>query len=95
MLHSIKQILCVWLLSCLYKCCHRPYEPFLKGKNGLKAAKHLLSKNVNFLEGKFKPDYLNKAHADSAHLGELINGLKAMVDGLSQQLSELLVVENL
>lgn len=38
---------------------------------------------------------LNKAHADSAHLGELINGLKAVVDRLSQQLSELLVVENL
>lgn len=38
---------------------------------------------------------LNKAHADGTHLGQLINGLEAVVDGLGQQLSKLLIVENL
>lgn len=39
--------------------------------------------------------YLDKAHADGAHLCELIHSLKAVVDGLGQQLCKLLVVENL
>lgn len=39
--------------------------------------------------------YLNETHADGAHLGELIDGLKAVVHGLRQQLGKLLVVENL
>lgn len=39
--------------------------------------------------------YLDKAHADSAHLGELVDGLEAVVDGLGEQLGELLVVEDL
>lgn len=50
------------------------------------------SNNVILL---FFTTYLNKAHADGTHLGELINGLEAVVDGLGQQLSKLLVVENL
>lgn len=39
--------------------------------------------------------YLDKAHSNGAHLSELVNGLKAMVDRLGQKLSKLLVVENL
>jgi len=39
--------------------------------------------------------YLDEAHPDGAHLGELVHGLKAVVDRLGQKLSELLVVENL
>lgn len=38
---------------------------------------------------------LNKTHPDSAHLGELIDDFKAMVDWLSQQLGKELVVEDL
>lgn len=39
--------------------------------------------------------YLNEAHPYGAHLGKLVDCLKAMVDWLSQKLSKLLVVENL
>lgn len=39
--------------------------------------------------------YLDEAHADSAHLGELVDGLKAIVHRLSQQLCKLLVIEDL
>lgn len=39
--------------------------------------------------------HLNKAHSNGAHLGKLIDCLKAMIDWLSQKLSKLLVVENL
>lgn len=39
--------------------------------------------------------YLNKAHTDGAHLGKLINSLKAVVNRLGQQFSKFLVVENL
>lgn len=39
--------------------------------------------------------HLDKAHSDGTHLGELVNGLKAVVDWLGQKLSKLLVVENL
>lgn len=38
---------------------------------------------------------LDEAHPNGAHLSELIDGLKAVVDRLSQELSKLLVVENL
>lgn len=38
--------------------------------------------------------YLDKAHADGAHLGELVDDLKAVVDGLGEELSEELVVED-
>lgn len=38
---------------------------------------------------------LYKAHADGAHLGKLIDGLKAMIDRLSEKLSKFLVVEDL
>lgn len=38
---------------------------------------------------------LDKAHPNGAHLSELVDGLKAMVDRLRQKLSKLLVVENL
>lgn len=38
---------------------------------------------------------LYKAHADGAHLGEFIDGFKTVIDGLSQELSKLLVVEDL
>lgn len=41
------------------------------------------------------PCYLDKAHANGAHLGELVDGFEAVVDGLSEQLGELLVVEDL
>lgn len=39
--------------------------------------------------------YLHKAHTDGTHLGELIDSLEAVVDGLGQKLGKLLVVENL
>lgn len=42
-----------------------------------------------------RPSYLDEAHANGAHLCELVHGLEAVVDGLGQQLSKLLVVENL
>lgn len=37
----------------------------------------------------------DKAHTDGAHSGELIDGLKALIDRLSQKRSKLLVVEDL
>lgn len=37
----------------------------------------------------------DKAHADGAHPGQLVNSLEALVDWLGQQCSKLLVVENL
>lgn len=37
---------------------------------------------------------LHEAHSNSAHFGEFVHGLKAMVHGLRQQLSKLLIVEN-
>lgn len=39
--------------------------------------------------------YLHEAHADGAHLGELIDDLEAVVDGLGEQLGKQLVVEDL
>lgn len=42
-----------------------------------------------------RPPAFHKAHAYCTHLGELIDCLKAMVDTLAQQLSKLLVVEDL
>lgn len=39
--------------------------------------------------------YLDEAHADGAHLGELVDDLEAVVDGLGEQLGEQLVVEDL
>lgn len=41
------------------------------------------------------PPAFNKAHADGAHSGELIDGLEALIDRLSQERSKLLVVEDL
>lgn len=41
------------------------------------------------------PTYLYKTHPESAHLSKLIHCLKAMVHGLSQELSKLLIIENL
>ena len=38
---------------------------------------------------------LDETHADGAHLGELIDGLEALVDRLRQELGKLLVVEDL
>ena len=38
---------------------------------------------------------LHEAHADRAHLGELVHGLEALVHRMRQQLSKLLVVEDL
>ena len=38
---------------------------------------------------------LHKAHANGAHLGQLVDGLKALVDREGQQLGKLLVVEDL
>lgn len=38
---------------------------------------------------------LDKAHADGAHLGELVDHLEAVVDGLGEQLRKELVVEDL
>ena len=37
---------------------------------------------------------LHKGHPDGAHLGQLVDGLKAVVNRLSEQSGELLVVEN-
>ena len=42
-----------------------------------------------------KAQYLDKAHADGAHLGELIDDLKAVVDRLGEELGKQLVVEDL
>ncbi len=42
-----------------------------------------------------RPQYLNKAHADGAHLCELIDDLEAVVHGLGEELSEQLVVKDL
>lgn len=39
--------------------------------------------------------YLYKTHPESAHLRKLIHRLKAVVHGLSQKLSKLLIIENL
>ena len=38
---------------------------------------------------------LDEAHADGAHLGQVVDGLKAVVDGLAEEGGELLVVEDL
>ena len=38
---------------------------------------------------------LHKTHADGAHAGQLVHCLKALVHRLSQERSELLVVEDL
>lgn len=38
---------------------------------------------------------LDEAHSDCAHLGKLVNGFEAMVNGLGQKLGELLIVEDL
>ncbi len=38
---------------------------------------------------------LHKAHSNGAHLGEFVDGLEPLVDGLGQELSKLLIVENL
>lgn len=42
-----------------------------------------------------KDKYLNKTHANSAHFRELVDSLKSVVDGLGEQLSKLLIVEDL
>lgn len=39
--------------------------------------------------------YLDEAHADGAHPGELVDSLEALVHRLGQQGSKLLVVEDL
>lgn len=39
--------------------------------------------------------HLYKTHPESAHLRKLIHRLKAVVHGLSQKLSKLLIIENL
>lgn len=41
------------------------------------------------------PPALDEAHADCAHLGQVVDCLKAVVDRLTQQSRKLLVVENL
>lgn len=41
------------------------------------------------------PPALYKAHANGTHLGKLVDGLKTVVDRLSEQLSKFLVVEDL
>lgn len=38
---------------------------------------------------------LDKTHSNGAHLGELIHGLKPMVNRLSQKLGKFLIVKNL
>lgn len=43
----------------------------------------------------FSSPTLYKTHPEGAHLSELIHCLKAMVHGLSQELSKLLIIENL
>lgn len=48
-----------------------------------------------FIMGEKKEPYLNKAHPDGTHLGQLIYYLKTVVDWLGQQLGKELVVENL
>lgn len=42
-----------------------------------------------------RPPALHEAHPDGAHPGELVHGLKPLIDRLSQQRCELLVVKNL
>lgn len=48
----------------------------------------------NVLSMVLRSPALDKAHSNGAHLGELIHSLKPMVDGLSQKLSKLLIVED-
>lgn len=43
----------------------------------------------------FSSPALDEAHADGAHPGELVDSLESLVDGLCQQGSKLLVVEDL
>ena len=38
---------------------------------------------------------LNKRHSDGAHLGQLVDGLESVVDGLREKGGKLLVVEDL
>lgn len=38
---------------------------------------------------------LHEAHANGAHAGELVHGLKALIDRLGQQSSKLLVIKDL
>lgn len=48
----------------------------------------------NILAVVFCSPTLHKAHAYSTHFRELVDGLEAMVHGLCQQLSKLLVIKN-
>ena len=41
-----------------------------------------------------RPPTLHKGHSDGAHLGQFVDGLKAMVNRLSEKGGELLIVEN-
>lgn len=41
------------------------------------------------------PPSLDEAHADGAHLRQFVDGLESVLHGLMQELSELLVVEDL
>lgn len=43
----------------------------------------------------FSTPALNKAHADGTHFSELIDDLKAVVNGLGEELGKQLVVEDL
>ena len=47
-----------------------------------------------YLSVVFSAPTLHKRHPDGAHLGQLVHSLEAVVDGLSEQSGELLVIEN-
>ena len=47
------------------------------------------------LSAVFRAPTLDEAHADGAHVLELVDGLEALGDRLREQRGELLVVENL
>lgn len=47
------------------------------------------------MQEKIRNPYFNKAHSNSAHLGQLIHHFETMIDWLGKQLGEELVVEDL
>lgn len=69
----------------------------MKGVTGPFKITTLRKNNLLCLQNNLKqtPTYLYKTHPESAHLSKLVHCLKAMVHRLSQELSKLLIIENL
>lgn len=56
---------------------------------------HPTRRTGNIIPLVFAAPSLNETHADRAHLGQLVNRLKPMMNGFIQQLCERGIVENL